>query len=97
MHPDHQKYAKFTTRAQLEKSVNSHLGIVEGISIDGVSNASEAGFLHLWLSEHLELQDRHPFNELVPVVEAAMKDGVLTQEEREDIIWLSLGWFLIKR
>lgn len=88
MHPDHLKYAKFTSRAQLEKSVNSLFGIIEGISIDGAINSSEYGFLRLWLSEHAELQDRHPFNELVPVVQAAMADGVLTQEEREDIIWL---------
>jgi len=88
MHPDHLKYAKFTSRAQLEKSVNSLLGIIEGISIDGAINSSEHGFLRLWLSEHAELQDRHPFNELVPVVQAVMADGVLTQEEREDIIWL---------
>lgn len=88
MHPDHLKYAKFTTRAQLEKSVNSLLGIIEGVSIDGAINASEYGFLRLWLSEHAELQDRHPFNELVPVVQAVMADGVLTQDEQEDIIWL---------
>ncbi|MDD5300637.1 MAG: BRCT domain-containing protein [Gallionella sp.] len=88
MHPDHLKYAKFTTRAQLEKSVNSLLGIIEGVSIDGAINVSEYDFLHLWLSEHAELQDRHPFNELVPVVQAAMTDGVLTQDEQEDIIWL---------
>lgn len=88
MHPDHQKYVKFTTRAQLEKSVNSLLGIIEGISIDGAINAAELGFMRLWLSEHAELQDRHPFNELIPVVQAAMEDGVLSQEEREDVIWL---------
>lgn len=88
MHPDHQQYAKFTTRSRLEKSVNSLLGIVEGISIDGAINASELGFLRLWLSDHTELQGRHPFNELVPVVHAAVVDGVLTQDEREDIIWL---------
>lgn len=88
MHADHLQYAKFTTRAQIEKSVNSLLGIIEGISIDGAINASEYSFLRLWLSEHAELQDRHPFNELVPVVQAAMADGVLTQDEQEDIIWL---------
>ena len=88
MHPDHQKYAKFTTRVRLEKSVNSLLGLIEGISVDGSINASELGFLGLWLSDHTELQDRHPFNELVPVVQAALTDGVLTQDERDDITWL---------
>ncbi len=89
MHPDIQKYHKFTTRSRLEKSVNSLLGIVEGISIDGAINSWELNFLHQWLADHTELRDSHPFNELVPVVEAAIADGVLSQEERDDIAWLS--------
>lgn len=88
MHPDHRPYAKFTTRSQLEKTVNSLLGLIEGISIDGAINASELGFLDLWLREHSGVQDRHPFNELIPVVQAAVADGVFTQDEREDIVWL---------
>lgn len=88
MHPDHEKYAKFTTPARLEKSVNSLMGLVEGIAIDGSINSSETGFLRLWLNDHVEFQHRHPFNELVPVVQAAMIDGVLSEEEREDIRWL---------
>lgn len=88
MHPDQRSYARFTTRSRLEKSVNSLVGLIEGIAIDGLINASEVAFLRLWLSEHAELRGRHPFNELVPVVEAAIADGVLTLEEREDILWL---------
>ena len=88
MHPDHKKYAKFTTRSRIEKSVNSLLGLIEGISVDGLINSSEISFLGLWLSDHTELQDRHPFSELVPVVQSALADGVLTQDERDDITWL---------
>jgi hypothetical protein len=88
MHPDHLGYVKYTGRARLDKSINSLLGIVEGIAIDGLINNTELDYLELWLAEHRELHDRHPFNELVPLVVAAMADGVLTQEEREDIVWL---------
>ena len=88
MDSDQQKYAKFTTRARLDKSMNSLLGLIEGISVDGSINASELGFLQLWLSDHAELKNRHPFNELIPVVQAALADGVLTDEERADITWL---------
>lgn len=88
MHPDHRPYAKFTTRARLEKSVNSLLGIIEGIAIDGAINPSELAFFKLWLGDHQEVQELHPFNELVPVVQAAVADGVLTQDERDDIVWL---------
>lgn len=88
MHPDHLKYARFTTRAQLDKSINSLLGIIEGISIDGKVNEAELNFLRLWLREHEELQGLHPYNELVPLVQDAIADGLLSQEEREDIVWL---------
>lgn len=88
MHADHEPYFKFTNRSRLEKSINSLIGIVEGIAIDSMINSSEMNFLKLWLGEHVELRDRHPFNELVPVVQQALTDGVLSPEEKEDILWL---------
>lgn len=30
----------------------------------------------------------HPFNELMPVVTAVIKDGILTEEEQLDLVWL---------
>jgi NAD-dependent DNA ligase len=88
MHPDHHQYLNFTSPARLEKSINSLLGIIEGIAIDSAINPSEVKFLNLWLEEHWELRNRHPYNELVPVVQQALADGVLTQEEHQDIVWL---------
>lgn len=88
MHPDHRPYARFTTRSRLEKSVNSLLGIIEGIAIDRAINSSEVGFLRLWLEDHQEVRALHPFNELMPVVQAAVADGELTLEERDDVVWL---------
>lgn len=88
MHPDHLAYTKFTSRARLEKSVNSLLGLIEGISIDSSITQSEVSFLKLWLADHANLQHRHPYNELIPVVQTAVADEVLTQEEHDDIVWL---------
>lgn len=88
MHPDHCEYIGFTSRSRLEKSVNSLLGIIEGILIDGEINPSEISFLNMWLDEHADVRDRHPYTELIPVVQAALADGVLTQEECDDIVWL---------
>lgn len=88
MHSDHAGYFKFTTRARMEKSINSLVGIVEGIAIDGTINASELNFLRMWLDEHCELQNYHPYTELFPVVSSAISDGELTRDEREDILWL---------
>lgn len=88
MHPDHLGYARFTSRARLEKSVNSLLGLIEGIAIDSYINRSEISFLNLWLAEHADVRNRHPYNELIPIVQAAVADGILTQDEHDDIVWL---------
>lgn len=52
MNEEHNSYIGFTKRSRFEKSINSLLGIVEGISIDGKINESERNFLGLWLGEH---------------------------------------------
>jgi len=88
MHSDIRSYAKFSTRRRLEKSVNSLLGMIEGISIDGLVSASELELLKLWLDEHEDLQDNHPYNELIPVVASAVEDKILSEEERDEIVWL---------
>lgn len=88
MHTDHRGYFKFTGRSRLDKSINSLLGTIEGISVDAIINKTEVEFLNLWLEEHQELKDRHPYNELFPVVENAISDGLLTSEEKQDILWL---------
>jgi hypothetical protein len=88
MHTDQREYFKFTGRSRLEKSINSLLGIIEGISVDSIINREEIKFLNLWLEEHQELKDLHPYREFLPVVEGAISDGKLTTEEKEDILWL---------
>lgn len=88
MHPDHLEYVRFTSRARLEKSVNSLLGLIEGMAIDSSINQSEVTFLNLWLREHADVRDQHPYNELIPLVQSAVEDGVLTQDEHDDIVWL---------
>ena len=88
MHPDHRKYFAFKSRVRIEKSVNSLLGLVEGIAIDSSINPSEISFLNLWLEEHADVRDSHPYNELIPVVQAAVEEGLLTQDEHDDIVWL---------
>ncbi len=85
---DYDTYRRFTGRAELEKAVNSLLGLVEGIAIDSKINDVEIGFLQTWLDDHRINSASHPFNELFPTVEQAVIDGVLTDDERADITWL---------
>lgn len=88
MQPEHLPYLQFTTKSRLDKSINSLLGIVEGISIDGLITEKEISYLKDWIRENNSFRTKHPFNELVPVIEEALSDGVLTEEEVADISWL---------
>lgn len=88
MHPDHNSYIHFTSKSRLDKSVNSLLGIIEGITIDKEINSKEIEFLDEWISDNDEVRYYHPFNELIPVVEQAIKDGIITDDEKQDIKWL---------
>ncbi|WP_445425199.1 BRCT domain-containing protein [Alishewanella sp. HL-SH06] len=76
------------TKAHINKSVNTLIGIVEGIAVDQLINDQEIAFLNLWLAENVNYLNQHPFNELIPVIENALADSVLTSEEKEDILWL---------
>lgn len=88
MNPDHKPYIRLSSKYQIEKSINSLLGLIEGISIDKSINATEISFLKNWLNEHDDVRGRHPYSELIPVVEAAVQDGTFTQDEHDDIVWL---------
>jgi NAD-dependent DNA ligase len=85
---DHSSYRKYMGKAELEKKINSLLGIIEGIAIDGNINTDELSFLQIWLKDQEVHFSRHPFNELVPTLKNAIADGVITESERDDISWL---------
>jgi len=36
---------------------------------------------------HSEFRDRHPFNELLDILEDALEDGIITDDEKEDLLW----------
>lgn len=81
-------YRVFTTPAELDKAVHTLQGMITGVVADQVLNQKEALELSNWCSIHAHLRDRHPFNEILPIVEGALEDGKIDSEEREDILWL---------
>ena len=85
---DSKDYRDFTKPAEIHKAVNTLHGIVAGIKADQSVGSSEIAELTHWCQLHGNLRSRHPFSELLPVIEAACEDGILTDEESQDIIWL---------
>ena len=86
---DQLSYFSFTSKARLDKAINSFTGIIEGISIDRKINKREVSYLVSWLKETEDLKDRHPLNEFLPIVAQALEDGILSEDERLDIQWLA--------
>jgi hypothetical protein len=85
---DRSEYHMFTGRQRLDKAMHTLQGIVQGIVADERVNNAEIHELTAWLGRHQEFLDRHPFNEVIPVVRTAIADGVIDEDERADLIWL---------
>lgn len=81
-------YFKYTIKSRLDKSINTLLGILEGIAADRTVSAAEWTMLAQWAEANQALADRHPYNELVPPLIEAMSDGVLSDDEHQDLTWL---------
>ena len=88
MKKEHSEYQKFTKPAELHKAVNTLRGLVAGIKADTAVGEKELAELIHWCQLQAPLRDRHPFSVLLPVVETACADGVITAEESQDILWL---------
>lgn len=88
MSVSYEEIGKFTSKSVFEKAVNSLIGIIQGIAIDAKINEQEIQFIEIWLNDHRIRANRHPFNELIPVLENALSDGTLTQDEKDDVLWL---------
>lgn len=81
-------YRRFTTPAELHKAINTLKGLVAGITTDYKVNDDETNELINWCMAHQHLIHRHPFSELIPLIEAACADEMITSDEASDIIWL---------
>lgn len=81
-------YKKYTMPAELHKAVNTLKGIVAGITTDYKISDAEINELSHWCLCHKNLINKHPFNELIPLIESVFSDGIITTEEVNDIVWL---------
>lgn len=83
-----EEYRVFTEPAELHKAINTLRGIIAGINSDAKLGEQEISELVHWCTLQAPVRNRHPFSEILPVVEAACADGVVTEDEAKDILWL---------
>ncbi len=82
------KYNVFTGPARVEKNMRMLEGILKGIAVDGVIRPGEAEAVNAWCQRHSDIAHREPFKQVVEALKSAMSDGVLTDEERTDLLWM---------
>lgn len=87
-HPeDDEAYVDFTPRQNRDRDVNELRGLVEGIAIDGRIRPAEAEALSEWCRRPRNWRVGSLFREACRLVEEAMSDGVLDEEERAGLLY----------
>lgn len=84
---DDLSFRKYTKWSELDKSIHTLEGILKGISLDNKLNVLEFNEIHNWCEQHRDSSDIHPYNELIPLIDNALEDDELTEEEIKDILW----------
>lgn len=85
---DNESYYGFTTPHRVTRGLNTLEGLLEGVTADTKLPMETVKLFWEWLEDYDDLSERHPFNELMPVLREALDDDKLEQEEVEDLTWL---------
>lgn len=73
-----------------DRSTDELIGLVRGLLADGMVVQQEAEFLARWLQDKREFLDHYPFNILHARLSEALVDGVLDDDEANDLADLFL-------
>jgi len=84
-----QRIRIFTTKSETDKAFRTLEGILRGIAFDKNINIREIHELKNWCGSHINLINKHPFNEAIPMIMNFIDDNEMDQEEYEDLIWLT--------
>lgn len=85
---DAMEFRKYTSKSEIQKSLNTLKGIIEGISLDGTYNNIELDELDAWCFNMKFMENKKPFDELIPLITESIKDNYLSKDEIDDIIWV---------
>lgn len=75
--------AKFT---ECSRAMDRLHGILAGISSDYKLEDKEIAELYNWLNIHEYLHDLYPFSDTVTLLKRCLEDGLIDEDEREDIL-----------
>lgn len=77
----------YTFKSEADKSIHLLEGILKGISYDKKINPLELQELQNWIEIHQEFKNKYPFKDLLEMFDDILKDGIITEDEKEDLLW----------
>lgn len=81
------QYQAYNVRRDMEKSLSTLKGILEGISCDSIISADEVVQLRSWVTLQEALHHLEPLKSILATISSALDDGILSEEEYADISW----------
>jgi len=90
---DNKSFTRFCAPAQIERDLQMLTGIITGIACDKKITEAELAGLNNWITNVATNSIREPYQSIIERIKLAIEDSVLTEEEKDDILWLS-GQFL---
>jgi len=75
-----------TAQLHLQRSTETLLGYLQGITCDDHLNDLEIANLQHWLETHDALRQHWPFDEITARVQTILQDSVIDEEERADLL-----------
>lgn len=79
------QYRKFNNFRNVEKAINGLKGILAGLTADRKMNDQEVLFLDVWLRSQSQLKDDGDVFDLLDLIGDILRDGVVDQEELDDL------------
>jgi len=84
---DSGEYKRYSSKMEFDKTLNMLRGMLDGLTADNIT-VKEIEELQHWLQFAKPFSEKRPFDELIPIVNATLEDGVVTQDEIDDILWV---------
>lgn len=69
-----------------DRLIDELIGISRGVIADGSVAEREAIFIGQWIENHREISDRWPVNVLYARITEMLRDGVLSKEEKTELL-----------
>lgn len=82
-----ENYRKYTKKSESDKAVHMLEGILNGISMDSEINENEIIELGSWINMNESFSHLYPFKDIYNMLEDILEDGIVTDEERKDLLW----------